>query len=457
MLITALTFVIIFVFLLAAVSCSGNAYNLPDSFYETLGTEVKKLLAASEATSPGQAQLPCDKAGQTDHNLDYRGDNDASRHFAPFLFLELGEKNDWPVVVPRIFDISPEIRDFFGPAVEASSIAKLTSKASIDYYRDFYQLNASDVPRRIAIFKNAWVDRYGLVTEERSQGCRSVQLGKCPPCQRPFDTSKAQNKAFTPIVVSLATCYSGIWHYPMEDLVGLANIDLTRYPFNESVYHVPSKSAYILGWMQLAGIPSSRIVDVSVPARVLLAPELGACGHPLRPQIKWLIDSFKPHGGHGTTHANNSTNPTLVYIERSGSRRRVGNNAEVKNALTAFCKQHAIKFLVHGDHNLPSLAKQIEIFSKVTFVVAPHGAGELFVTFMDRGGYVLEVTHSQNRAHHCYSRLSYHMGHSYSQIMSRPGGSFDMTEVTSILERFVLDYRKQHGALPASHVNTETR
>jgi hypothetical protein len=422
----------------------GNCSHLPNSFYENLENTVRECLANSTLVSPKEAQVPCDKAGQTAHNLDYRGDNDPSKHLAPLKFIELGERNDWPVMLPRIFDISPVIRNAFGPKVETSTIISPSSEASKEYYRNFYMLNASDVPRQMAIFQNVWVDRYGLVTEERQTGCRSVQLGKCPPCQRPFDKTKSQNHVFKPIVVSLASCYSGIWHFPMENLVALANINFTKYPFSEAVFHVPLKSPYILGWMQLAGIPANRITDVSVPARVLLAPEMGVCGHPLRPQIKWLIDSFKPHGGHGTSYAHSSTNPTLLYIERSG-RRTVGNNNQVVMALTNFCKKHALKFQVHGDHNLPSLAKQIEIFSKVTFVVAPHGAGELFTAFMDRGGYVLEVSHDGNRAHHCYSRLSYHMGHSYTQIMALPGGNFNLSLATSVLEHYVADWRKQHG------------
>ena len=409
-------------------SCSGQA---SESFYASLGDIVQKKLSNGV---DAQVQRPCDSAGRMPHNLDYLGGNKKSEHPIP-EFLEIGEKIDWPITTPRIFDIDPSILKHFGTEVDLDTLRPPSSPSSISYFDTFYGLNLSRVPRKMAIFSDVWVDRYGLVAEQRQHGCRSVQLGKCPPCQRPFDTSKAGSMAQVPVVVSLATCYSGIWHYPMEDLIGLANIDLNRYPFNIALYHVPLRSPYILGWMKLIGIPPERIIDVSVPAKVLLAPELGACGHPLRPQLEWLIERLRP-----PSSSENSTHPTIVFIQRTG-RRRVPNNEEVKKVLSAFAAQHHMKFVVHSDQHLPPLDKQIEMFSKATFVVGPHGAGELFVAFMQRGGYVLEVSPDQNRAHHCYSRLSYVLGHNYKQTLLTAAG-IDIPVLKATMETFFEDYNR---------------
>ena len=92
-------------------------------------------------------------------------------------------------------------------------------------------------------------------------------------------------------IISIAGHWTyGIWHFPMEALVGLRLID----NFDNTYLHIAEKNNFCLQWLKLynSNITHDKILDGAVFAKELWLPELGRCGNPYFEQIIWLKETI---------------------------------------------------------------------------------------------------------------------------------------------------------------------
>ena len=79
-------------------------------------------------------------------------------------------------------------------------------------------------PRKIALFHNVWVDTNAYIVDRST--CKAVRQGTCLPRRKVF--SPPSGAATYPLVITLANSWGGTFHFPMEDMMGLALIDQVR-------------------------------------------------------------------------------------------------------------------------------------------------------------------------------------------------------------------------------------
>lgn len=203
------------------------------------------------------------------------------------------------------------------------------------------------------------------------------------------------------MLISFASGWSGTWHFPMESIVALANTNFSAFP--EIMYHVPVRSDYIMSWMDMHGIPRDRVVDRVQYADILIVPQPAHCGVPLLSQLDWLKRKFKRFN-------QAKEKPIVVYVVRQ--KRGVENEKHVRQTLDHYTLKHRYNLVIHDDH--APLQSQIDLFSNATMIVAPHGAAEMFINFMDPYTFVIEFT-SDQAPNLCYAgianlrKLNYHM------------------------------------------------
>eukprot|EP00602_Paraphysomonas_sp_CaronLab_P008718 CAMPEP_0185036260 /NCGR_PEP_ID=MMETSP1103-20130426/28958_1 /TAXON_ID=36769 /ORGANISM="Paraphysomonas bandaiensis, Strain Caron Lab Isolate" /LENGTH=212 /DNA_ID=CAMNT_0027573739 /DNA_START=372 /DNA_END=1007 /DNA_ORIENTATION=+ len=211
---------------------------------------------------------------------------------------------------------------------------------------------------------------------------------------------------------------TGVWHFPMEVLVGISKLDMNSSVLRRANIHLPNDSPYVKDWMHIVGIDvRNRMVTDTVHSGILLAPQTAHCGQPFIGQVDWLVrrvtENLKLHS--------NSVRPLQVLLVHRRSR-RINNILEVYKVIKDFVAMmpKGTNFVIHSDKNLPSLSTQLKRFADTDFVIAPHGAAELFTAFMKPGSYVVEFINYSTGAHVCYSTLAYTRGLNYHQHAMSP-------------------------------------
>lgn len=197
-----------------------------------------------------------------------------------------------------------------------------------------------------------------------------------------------------------------------ELLVALANIP-DESIIKKSHIHVTSRTSFVISWLTMLGIEPNRIIDTPViVARELYVPEMGRCGAPFLSQLNWLNSRFVPTNdsslsGPNQNHSSSRTTQSnsIVLIRRTRSR-TVSNQGSVENTVRSFSSSLQWAFQMHSDDRLPSLAEQLQLFLHARIVVAPHGAGGLFINYLPPNACVVELISKSNTCL-AYSRLAY--------------------------------------------------
>ena len=313
-------------------------------------------------------------------------------------------------------------------------------------YREFFYT------RKVVMFVDVWVDYRGLIVDRAT--CKAVRNGACLP--RPFEFKKEVSSHHYPLVISLATSWRGTWHFPMENIVALAHID--RAILDKAHFHLPAKNEYITSWLQSLVIPTSRMLEGTVSCRVLLVSEM-RCGEPFFAQLEWMRQSYLPQetaqqrkaigfdyssfvdesttAGATTTIAKRSVNKQLsvVLVDRTKSR-AVVNMLQMYTSVQAFAAANNMQFVLHADRALPiSLYEQMRRFAAADIVVAPHGAGLLFTTFMPYTSCIVEFSNTRNP--HCYAHIAYVRNMSYV-MYDMVNNTVDLDKMKTGLSRCLL-------------------
>ena len=203
----------------------------------------------------------------------------------------------------------------------------------------------------------------------------------------------------------------------------------------KSFIHVTSRTPFVVSWLTALGIEADKIIDSTViAAKELYVPEMGRCGAPFLSQLNWLQDRMAMlYPNHN--NPNNSTGGNSVVLIRRTRSRTVSNHMQVENAVRSFSTARGLPFQVHSDDRLPSLVDQIQLFARARIVVAPHGAGELFVNFLPPNSCVVELISASNTCL-AYSRIAYVKRMHYVQCYmdANHANRVDEKELTAALE-----------------------
>lgn len=273
------------------------------------------------------------------------------------------------------------------------SLLQSDPKIRREFYNSYFHMDKQLRSRNFSIFGRSWIDRYGLIVNR--DDCRTIRNGACPH-DRDFCYNEIK-KEVHPVVISLASGWSATWHFPMESLVALANIDLDL--FKRAKFHLPNTTPNIINWMKMIGIGEDRVISGTIAADILLIPQPGRCGYPYVSQLNWMVEKFKK------TSVVTSPRRKLVYVRRR-SGRTVTNEIKLYNFLLAFGNQNNIDIVSHDDFTLPALQEQVNTFSEASIVVAPHGAGQMFMNYMDPYTFVLELIKPDYPVF-CYSYIAF--------------------------------------------------
>lgn len=267
---------------------------------------------------------------------------------------------------------------------------------------------------REARFRHVWVDGSGAIVDW--QTCQGVRNGGCnhnfkfpfAPRQDPFrDGTQQPAKSMSPqhpevheLIISIAMEWgAGIFHFPLEALVGLAHVDPAT--LSGSVVHVSEASSYVLAWLAVVGIEPQQVVEGPVFAAVAIAPQLGACGNPSPLQLAWLSRKVQLHIGAQLSVKHN----TIVLVKRTN--RRTVKNWDVLQQLTyTMAAELSLRVELHLDTDLPSLKEQLRMFARAAVVVAPHGAAETLLIAAQPGSCVIEWMDPEF-VNLCYTRLAF--------------------------------------------------
>ena len=174
------------------------------------------------------------------------------------------------------------------------------------------------------------------------------------------------------------------FHFPIDILSSLAHVNQSLL-LDDSVYlHVKAKTDYVMDWLSIAGISSDRVTSGDIRAKRLFVPEANLEGVS-RAQLSWLQNKVWSAIGFPELSKRN-----LLIIQKRHERGISNHDEQVR-----LSKEHAtvngLEVYIHDDENLPPVKEQLELFSRVAMLVAPHGAGELFMIASLPGACVIEM------------------------------------------------------------------
>jgi len=398
---------------------------------------------------------------------------------------------------PNMFDMPSEFLESRWPQTPERNICKSFQNCSREQILDdVLGFKESFGGRKIALFEDVWVDGRGLIVHR--QTCKAVRNGACLPAQDKFTpiVAKERPEEIFPMVLSLATSWRGTWHFPMEDVAALAHID--RKILDKMVFHLPAKTDYIISWLTNLGVTPERMVMGTVACQVLLIPQMrcgeplfsqlewmreaylpeetaqqrAAVGFNYRamptgasPAVATTSTTGKVSSTVSSTTSDGTTTKkermeakanaiataastattsatkdlpaakplTLLMIERNQNRGVVNMN-EVHNYATTFARDHSLKLLVHSDLAFPALLDQMRNFAQADIVLAPHGAGLLFTTFLPYTSCVIEFSHPSNP--YCYAHIAYVRNLSYV-MMDMRDNTMNLNQAKVGLERCI--------------------
>jgi hypothetical protein len=327
----------------------------------------------------------------------------------------------------RIFHVSAGI---VKRHLRMNNLESLLSRNQFEYPKPFNAAaldvlfdvaEARSKARKMAVFKNARVTGNGVIMSD-SNVCRAVRIGGANGTARDTMSFKSYQNESIPksrrfaSVITLANFAQGSWHFPMELLVALANVDPRIIA--RSMIHVKSLDSR-LSWLEMVGITSGKVV-AGVPGTVyadtVYAPQMAPYGKPFTSQLYWLKDMVlqKLNLTGIYSHDEFPRRRSIVLIQRDTNDGRILQNfSSLKYVLRNIANILGFDFHIH--FKIGNFEKQFLRFVDAAVVVAPHGAGELFINFAPADLCLIELISIGEPL--CFARMAYLKGQDYISVM----------------------------------------
>ena len=254
---------------------------------------------------------------------------------------------------------------------------------------DLFNVKAARAKTRsMDVFKNSKITDNGVIMNNDSV-CKAVRNGSANDTSPDTvswlsfqnDTMPADNHYFH--VITLANFAQGSWHFPMELLVALASVDPDILA--KSKIHVKSLHKRV-NWLSLVGILKKDVIEGTVTGAVVAdtvyAPQMGAYGQPTTSQLYWLRDIVRQKVNVSAIIRPLSSRQrrSIVLIQREKvNSRRLADFEVIKSTLQLLAKLLNFDFILHKEFTV--FTDQFSLFANAAIVVAPHGAGGLFINF----------------------------------------------------------------------------
>jgi hypothetical protein len=280
-------------------------------------------------------------------------------------------------------------------------------------------------------YHKVYVNREGWIVDPF--GCRAWRNGGCTSAEawQAWGDHSISNRSFAKVLTIASRWGSEPWHFPMEALAALANIQPHLLADKDIFVHVSAKTSYTLAWLDIAGIEASRVLDGELFADTLLVPQMGACGNPSTVQLQFLqkmaasavskrpltssLSFLRP-----TSSARKVESSSLVLVKRSlrNGRTVLNHDSVLEPFAEKFASSHGLSFDIHDDDHLPPIVEQLQLFSRAILTVAPHGAAlVLLLAAPPKAGVVEMIDMADNSiCKVCYMRLALFLGLNYSAI-----------------------------------------
>lgn len=275
-------------------------------------------------------------------------------------------------------------------------------------------LNIKDAynARRLVTINMAFANQYGLIFN--AETCHTLRNGGCygSRFKKIFDIDFRSCSHHSDIIL-LTSSATGTWHFPMEVLVALA--DLPEEFIKNTFIYISGDISYVLSWLRAIGLPNLNLItDKCIYADRLHIPEQGRCGEPYISQIKWLskkihqqimflnITSDKLQNtvivpaNSNVTMFKSSASPIHVLIIKRNPPRAICDIFSIKQTIISlFQKSPVLRnfdliLTISDASDLPTIPEQVLAFQLADVIIAPHGAGTLFIAFATPSSCLIE-------------------------------------------------------------------
>ncbi|MDE3184135.1 MAG: glycosyltransferase family 61 protein [Bacteroidota bacterium] len=224
--------------------------------------------------------------------------------------------------------------------------------------------------------------------------------------------SSQKKNIFSPdiVICNLVNVWSkGYFHWILE---GLTRLEMVRQYEHQKSTRVKllidqNPTGYIKESLLLLGFEESDLVyythQRNFAKKIILPSFRRQCGYTSTHACKWLREKI-----FSSLNINTAQQPggLRIYISRElATKRKVINEDELTDFLlgNGFIKVNLEEY---------SFTEQVQLFSKASFIVAPHGAGITNIIFSRPGSIILELFH-ENYVNPCYFTLAMALGLTY--------------------------------------------
>jgi hypothetical protein len=200
-----------------------------------------------------------------------------------------------------------------------------------------------------------------------------------------------------------------IYRAPIDIISSLVHVNRSLL-LNDSIYvHVHTETTYVKDWLSVVGISPDRLISGDLRAKRLYVPEMHS-EVPSRTQLNWL-----QHMVWNTIGFPDLSKRNLLIVGKR-SDRGISNHDEVVQLAKEYAVAHGLEVFIHDDKNLGTVKEQLQVFARAAFLLAPHGAGELFIVASLPGACVVEMFPWSYDDDFELARLFTLLGHHYTGI-----------------------------------------
>lgn len=268
----------------------------------------------------------------------------------------------------------------------------------------------------VASMADVFISRDGFIFNENNyilpKSCKKGPGVKGIP-QRPREARRYDQ-------VLVITQYWGdaFYHFLSEILprITLMLDVLLEHPDIKIAVHAgeKAKETHMEQFAELLGLNPARLIFVSKPIHAKLAflPDSTGCGQPNAVMINLLRSALlKKLYPETAGVAPPTSKPIIVLIVRE-TKRMLGNNDQVREALQAHFPAHDIVEFFGKE----PVREQLQLFAQATMIVAPHGAGLSNMVVSPLHTPVLEI--GPPRCPSCYLQLALKLQHIFARHLS---------------------------------------
>ena len=190
--------------------------------------------------------------------------------------------------------------------------------------------------------------------------------------------------------------------------------------------------------LEIAGLPTNRLIKGVVRAKVVYFPEGTTCGFAHVQNTQLLSHKYRVYIKDVAGHQDRRS----VVVIRRTRKRYFSKTTEVENMVQKVTAKYGLNFEIFPDNPAPSILESMKMFNRAVLVFAPHGAGLFNLVFCEPGTFVIETVCSHNLVNMCYLRMAHSLGHRYYGYVAKTteclkGMEVDVKELENVVDFYM--------------------